>query len=189
MKPKHHNLKINKAVTLMELFIALILLAIVVIGFSSINTFSRHKLITTERRIKVQNEVSYALEHMSKNIAKAIGSNLTDAINIPTGNQTITVRVDANDNGIPDSSDLNITYSFDNTTHLITFTNLNNPALNTSFTNITNCTFGFGLTNDIVEVDIEGCFDPNAGLESYNTPENPCTQLNTKIHTPSVSRN
>lgn len=68
------NLSLKKAVTLLELIIAITLLVIVVMGFSSIDLFSRNQVITSDKRAQVQNEVAYVLEHMTKQINKAIGN-------------------------------------------------------------------------------------------------------------------
>jgi Tfp pilus assembly protein PilW len=73
----HKNLK---AITLMELLIAVILMTIVVLGLTNIDFFSRFHLISADRRANLQNEVSYILEHMVRQISQAIGN---EAINGP----------------------------------------------------------------------------------------------------------
>lgn len=60
--------------TLLELLIAIILLSIVVLGVSSIDFFSRAHLISSDRRVKLQNELSYCLEYMTKGIMLGTGS-------------------------------------------------------------------------------------------------------------------
>ena len=59
--------------SLIELLISIILMSLVVLGFSSIDLFSRHHVISSDRRVKVQNEISYAIEYMSKYVQQSIG--------------------------------------------------------------------------------------------------------------------
>lgn len=68
------KLTLNRSATLIELMIAVALLSIVALSLSSVHLFSRYHLNTSERRAKLQNEVSYILEHMTKEISKGIGN-------------------------------------------------------------------------------------------------------------------
>ena len=65
--------KKNQAITLIELLVSVIVIAIMVLSLYSINIFSRKRLFNTERRTILQNELSFALEHMSKYVAQGIG--------------------------------------------------------------------------------------------------------------------
>lgn len=86
----------KKAVTLLELLITIVLLSLIVFLFNNIDLFSRYHLISAERQIRLQNEVSFVLEHMHQHIIGAIG----DASNFPikpyTDNRGIRVRIDDN---------------------------------------------------------------------------------------------
>ncbi|MFA5144989.1 MAG: hypothetical protein WC723_03170 [Candidatus Omnitrophota bacterium] len=73
--------RIIKAVTLMELLIALVLLAIIVLGIGQIDIFSNLHVLGTERRAKIDNEISLALTHMTKGISKAIGNEVSGGAN------------------------------------------------------------------------------------------------------------
>src|SRR3989338_5081842 len=97
---------LKKSITLLELLIAITLLSVIVLGFTSIDLFSRYHVLTADRRAKVQNEASYVLEHMAKEMVRAIGDFNNPAVSItttPSGNPLIRVWVDANRNGIRDS--------------------------------------------------------------------------------------
>ncbi|MDD5594848.1 MAG: prepilin-type N-terminal cleavage/methylation domain-containing protein [Candidatus Omnitrophica bacterium] len=72
----------EKALTLIELLIAIILLSVISLGFTSISLFTNFQTITSDRRAKLQNTASLILEHMSKNIANAIGNETTDGVNM-----------------------------------------------------------------------------------------------------------
>jgi len=89
--------KQNKSVTLVELLISVAVVSVMVLSFYSLDTFSRTQVLTSDRRAKLQNELSLALEHMSKYVQQATGNNLN------AGNQAIRamaggfqVRVDLN---------------------------------------------------------------------------------------------
>lgn len=107
------NPHLNKSITLIELLISIILLAVVVLGFSSIDLFSRYHVLTTDRQAQVQNDVSYALEHMSKEITKAIGNDYvygadsvvkTGQAGAIAGDVAIRVYIDANANGLRETA-------------------------------------------------------------------------------------
>ncbi|MFA5200440.1 MAG: prepilin-type N-terminal cleavage/methylation domain-containing protein [Candidatus Omnitrophota bacterium] len=90
-------IKKNKSVTLVELLISVTVVSIMVLSFYSLDTFSRTQVLNSDRRAKLQNELSLALEHMSKYVQQATGNNLA------AGNQAIRavaggfqVRVDLN---------------------------------------------------------------------------------------------
>ena len=68
------NLRRNKSLTLFELIVALTLFSMMILGFASLDTFGRHHVISSERRAKMQNGLSFVLEHMTKHIADAIGN-------------------------------------------------------------------------------------------------------------------
>ena len=69
-----------RGLTLIELMIAIVLLGMFVLGFYSIDLFSRYHVISSDKRAKLQNEISYALEHMSKYVQQANGNLSRNAI-------------------------------------------------------------------------------------------------------------
>jgi prepilin-type N-terminal cleavage/methylation domain-containing protein len=72
--------KQNRGLTLIELLVSMVLMSLVILGLSSVNSFSRHHVISSDKRAKVQNEISYALEHMSKYVQQSNGSLNQNAI-------------------------------------------------------------------------------------------------------------
>jgi hypothetical protein len=99
-------------VTLLELLIAITLLSVIVIGFTSIDMFSRYHVLTADRRAKVQNEVSYVLEHMSKEISKAIGDSNNLPVVIDDSNRRVKVYIDYNPDGQRGTGDRWIAYRY-----------------------------------------------------------------------------
>lgn len=62
-----------KSLTLIELLVSIIIVSMIVLSFYSLETFSHGQMINSERRAKVQNQLAYALEHMSKYVQQANG--------------------------------------------------------------------------------------------------------------------
>ena len=114
--------------TLIELLIAIILLSVISLGFTSMSLFTNFQTITSDRRAKLQNTASLILEHMSKNIAHAIGNEMINGKDMvvntaPIGaDEAVRVFIDVPDatnptpftpNGTRDASDHWIAYRRD----------------------------------------------------------------------------
>lgn len=65
--------KYFRSLTLIELLIAISLFSTVILSIASISYFSQYHVISAERRVGLQNELSYALAHMSRNVQRAVG--------------------------------------------------------------------------------------------------------------------
>ncbi|MFH1190905.1 MAG: hypothetical protein V1670_01740 [Candidatus Omnitrophota bacterium] len=87
-----------KSVTLVELLVSIMITGLLILGFYGFELFSNTQVIDAERRTKVQNDLAYCLEHMTKYIQQANGD-IDDAwiryfpASDPTGFE---VRVDFN---------------------------------------------------------------------------------------------
>ena len=97
----------NKSITLVELIVAISLFAVLVLAFLSIDRFSDYHLRNTDIRAVVQNEAAFVLEHMSKQIAQAIGNpNIIGqepvAMHSISGDWAIKVWIDGNNDGVRD---------------------------------------------------------------------------------------
>jgi len=110
-----------RSITLLELLIATLLLSIIVLGLGNIDLFSRFHVISSDRRAKIDNEASLALGHMGKEVAKAIGneiSNGADTVldyNSKIGDDNaLRIYIDASRNGQRDAegTDRWIAYRF-----------------------------------------------------------------------------
>lgn len=69
-----------ESLTLMELLVSIVIISIMVLTIYGIYTFTQTQVLNADRRTKVQNELSYALEHMSKYVQQANGSLSRNAI-------------------------------------------------------------------------------------------------------------
>lgn len=103
----------SRAVTLLELLISVVLLSVITLAVTNMELFSRFHVIAAIRRAKLQNEISFALDHMNKHITNAIGYSTNWAVlKTPgAGGDGITVRIDSNKNGKVDATDTQIVYS------------------------------------------------------------------------------
>lgn len=96
-----------KSLTLIELLVSIIIVSMIVLSFYSLETFSHGQMINSERRAKVQNQLTYALEHMSKYVQQANG-NISDPVNpkpIVLTASGFQVRVDFRNPQIPSDLD------------------------------------------------------------------------------------
>ncbi|MCM8795781.1 MAG: prepilin-type N-terminal cleavage/methylation domain-containing protein [Candidatus Omnitrophica bacterium] len=202
------NPRLKLAVTLIELLIAIALIAVVAIGLSSIDIFSHYHVVSSDRRARLQNEVSYILEHMSKQVTQAIGDINQPAISF-TGNaggeQTMMIWIDYNQNGRRDAYPLDrlIAYRFTGLTgnppYQIRYcpecTDLMkcktcNPSWPTTEIlgqRITNFQFSYPSSDyNYVGVDIVACWDPT-NLATCGNQDNPRVEMRTCIKMPAVS--
>lgn len=196
-----------RAVTLIELIIAIVLLSTIALGFVSIEIFNQFHVITTIRRTKVQNEAALALEHMTKEISKAIGDVTSPPVEINatiSGDEAIKVLIDANGNGRQDPlpTDCWIGYRFTGASGSPTtdryqiwfYANCVGPNCNQAGSigpeviarNITS--FTRSLTNNYVNVVVTACWVP-AQIGSCGSSDNPSVNMSCHIKMPSVSTN
>lgn len=119
----------KKGITLLELLIAIGILGLVVIAFANIHLFSYYQVLTSDKRAKLQHDDSYVLEHMAKEISKAIGNEKINGVDsvvkttINPNDSLICIYIDANGNGQreapinnpPATADHWLAYRFDST--------------------------------------------------------------------------
>ena len=94
----------RSGLNLIELIMSMVLMSLVLLAFFSIDLFSRNHVISSDRRAKVQNEISYAIGDMSKYVQQSIGDyNNPPIVRYPAaGAQTgFQVRLDLNNPRTP----------------------------------------------------------------------------------------
>jgi Tfp pilus assembly protein PilE len=72
----------TRGITLLELLIASILMVIVTLALVSIDTFSRHHMKTSDRRSRLQNEITFVLENMQKYVSRGVGKVNASSYNV-----------------------------------------------------------------------------------------------------------
>jgi hypothetical protein len=189
----------NCAVTLVELLIALTLATIIVLGLNSIDLFSNAHVVTASRRAKIQNEVTMALEHMTKNIMQTSGNEIISGadniIAISAGSQ---IGFAATAYGAYRLSGNQLQYCSSCTTincgactpgwSTVAY-NINSFAPCKPVSN-NNCWTGTGtpLAKNYVTINIQACWDPSR-TDCGTAPNNPTVNMIADIKLPSVSVN
>lgn len=196
----------RKSVTLIELLIAVMLLAVMILAVNNINVFSLFQLTSADRRVKVQNDVSHCLDHMSKNLSRTIGneeaSSADSAIDIwPNSANTAILAgfVDYNNNGLSDAADKWASYEFDSSSHTLTYCGQCSGASSDSCQGA--CAAGEELLarditafsasknfsqGNFVIITLTGCFDPVSSI-ACGASDNPSVTMSSSIPLPSVS--
>lgn len=173
--------KKNKSVTLIELIISVIVVSIMILSFYYIDTFSRNQVLNSDRRAKVQNELAYALEHMSKYIQQARGDTNNRGI-VLTGSD---FQVHVYFNSLTDNAW--VTYS------------LSGNTLTANCSGSASCPFGAetlsnritvfnatpGDSGSSVEIDLVGLYKPTEAVSLRN----PQVEIKSKLICNSCSAN
>jgi len=187
-----------RGLSLIELLVSMILMSLVLLGFFSIDLFSRHHVVSSDRRAKVQNEIVRSLEYMSKYVQQSIG----DFNNPPikaypavVGQTGFQVRVDLNTPQTPGNlaDDTWVIFYLD-TNSLKTQTGgatevLSSRIISNFATNVMPETpdkgFYVSITDQGTAVDIGlvGRYDPTTA----STTDNPQLSMKTRLICPSSS--
>lgn len=94
----------RRGINLIELIVAMVLMSLVILGFFSVELFCQYHVLSSDRRARLQNELSYSIEYMSKYVYQSIGSAGNPPITVypVSGAQTgFRTRVDLNDPKTP----------------------------------------------------------------------------------------
>lgn len=200
---------LSRSMTFIELLVALILMSVLILGFTSIDLFSRYYVLSADRRSKVQNTVSYVLKHMSLKISQGIGdeSDPPDSRPVNTsnisGDRAVRAWIDFNGNARRDAypADRQIAYRFTGIGGPVAdryqiwycpeCTNNSctscNPAWGTAVNilskNIREFDRDYDHDNDFVDITLTGRWDPAQGVSKSN----PEINMRSRIKMPSVS--
>jgi hypothetical protein len=200
---RRFKIRLNtKAITLSELLISIMIIGMMIISFYSLETFSHEKVISSDRRTKVQNALAYCMDSMGKAVLKGNGNKGNPPIALyPTGGPYtgFQVRVDLHDPQTPTNlaDDTWVYFSLSGNQLICNgevltskiLTNFNNSAMPASPTD------GFyvlidntvGLTSGYsVEAGLFGRYDP---AEAYNRTTNPQVAMKTKLFCNNSSSN
>ncbi|MCX7927543.1 MAG: prepilin-type N-terminal cleavage/methylation domain-containing protein [Candidatus Omnitrophica bacterium] len=184
-----------KSVTLIELIIALTIFTMVILGFLSIDVFSRYQLLSSDRRAKLQNEAAFILDHMTKTLSTVIGSVVEEPVNLTQVSGTTQQVIGFIDNGSGiRSTNANVSYCYNTTscqagTYILSFQRpAGTGAVETLSTHVN--FFSANLVNrNQLNVNISLCWDPDNQPHPCGTMDNPAISMNTTIRFPGVSIN
>ncbi len=190
-----------KAITLIELIVSMILLGMVVVGFFSIDIFSRQQFLATDRRAKLQNEAVYVFSHISKQLTRAIGDvNNPPVVFTNASGMTSVIRatIDATPDGLRNfANDANVSYCYNSTAcnntvaepYTIYFnSNISASPIPASEILARHVKF-FNATQsgNCVTVNVVTCWDPAESSQACGSLDNPAFNMTSSMSMPSVS--
>lgn len=190
-----------RSVTLIELMIGIIIMGTLIVGFFGFQIFFNSQVIDTDKRAKVQNELAYCLEHMAKEISKAIGDVNNSPVNIANigGDVAIEVKIDSNLNGQRESTDRVIAYRFTGSSggyeikYCPECTNKPCAACNPNWDNVLSSriigfTPSYSSSDNYVGINITACWDPDGSpVACSSNSSNPSLEMKNRIYMPAVS--
>jgi len=193
------RIKLIKGLTLLELIIALAISAFIVLAIHNITVYTNFHVLTADRRAKAQNEASFCLEHMSKEIAKAIGNEKIDGANnlVYVSADAVSVFIDYSGNGKRDASDNWIKYTFEESAGSLYYcancsdaacADCNSPEGNETLSDRI-FYFSPSFNDNLVNINITACYDPLERKFACGSRDNPTANLTTRIKMPQVSVN
>ena len=187
----------KRSVTLIELIIAIILVAVIILGVNGVSYFSHNHAISADRRAKVQNDISYCLDRISKEGLKAIGNETifgSNTVVLVVPNLSIAFFIDGNSDGRKDTTnDYWVKYTYNSSNYQLSYcSNCGSSSLCASCNTeiLSGKITAFKPTKDFtlgnhVEVEISGRWDP---VKSPSI-DNPEVKMRAAIQLPSVSTN
>ncbi len=193
-----------KAVTFIELMISVVLLSVIILAINNIEVFSRHHLVSSDQRAKVQNEVSRCLEHITKTASSSIGNEASYGANTTvyvSPNSTYTTNLsfftDTNGNGLrnPGAGDYWVRYNLNTTNYNLSYCSQCANAACASCSG-TEEVLAQGITTlsanknfsqgNFINITVTGCWNP---AKACNTSDNPSITMSTTLALPSLSTN
>ena len=170
----------KKAVTLIELTMAIALMGVVVLGVASFDVGSRRFLQSSERNTQVLNEATLIMDRISKDAFTAVGR--VNAAAITVAGNTVTINQDTNNDGAVDTV---VSYSLAG--------NQLTRAAGANVEVLTNRATGFAVGNQIgntVPVVLTLVFDvalPRNTVQERAANNNPQVQVQSNMEVPGWS--
>ncbi|MDD3297008.1 MAG: hypothetical protein PHU64_06575 [Candidatus Omnitrophica bacterium] len=95
----------RKSITLVELIIAIVIGAAIILAMMAFNAASRKFLVSSEKRSSVLNDISFVLEHIHKNVFAGTGDVDNPSITVikdspDPGDFTVEIRQDMDETGV-----------------------------------------------------------------------------------------
>ena len=184
----------RNAVSLIELMVGLVLVTLVILGLSNIELFSRNIFFHTDKKIKVQNDVAYVLQHMGKFIARGIADPANDAINVApvspyNANEMVRDWTDSEPDGVLNTTtDTQVAYIFDPAANEVLFFSdyIGEPAHSERLSaNVLHFNVSYNAARkNVLAVAISGCANITGCGSSRDNPQ---VNLSTVIFLPSVT--
>jgi len=188
----------RRAVTLIELLLALVLFVVMAVGIFSIDSFGRYNILTMDRRIRIQHQASDIIEHMSKKVVNTISR--------PVRMDATSIRfyIDQDLDGTSSSGDAWVAYRYRNGTapsgqryrvEYCSNYNTTSSGCNVDWAvvgkNILIFTAAIEPSDTYLTVNITGCWDPSEPDKTYKhcgTADNPGVNMTSRFNLPSTTQ-
>jgi hypothetical protein len=190
----------NKALTMVEMVIATVVLTIVIGAIINIQIFCRLSFLNADHKSKVMNDASYISEHVAKFIANATGDPITPAASLtgaPAGlcDSALLVWTDSNAGGYLGAGDTQVLYCFNRSAatlrYYARYTVNGTPGHDMTSELIASGVTAFTpvVSGNTVNLTVTTCWKPfpNKYDGSCGTPNNPSMTLRTSVPLLSVS--
>ena len=168
----------KKALTLIELVLAVALLAVIVLAATSIDVAARYFFKSSDTKSRVLNEASLIVEHIQKRASQSSGFIDNPGIRpaVPFADSSfLEIRLDGDSPlTFDDASDRWVRYDF-NGNNLV-FTDGSNAEIISS--KVTHCAFSSASSGAAVDMEITVQYIPN---EPMDPKENPQVTLRTSV--------
>lgn len=183
---------ISKAFTLVELLIGIVLFALMALAVGSINVFSFYSVFNSAKKSKVQSEISYLVEHITKELLKAEGHSDEVPIEINTVGNTrfYTIYQNITFPRGRDNNDPHVVYTYNTANHIIDFRDINgvNQQLSNMVTDIALTNTPSGVFREFASLTLTVCYAPDGvGGRVCGDTENPSVTVITNINMPQVT--
>jgi hypothetical protein len=155
-------------VSLLELLIALVLFSVLIVGISSIQSFSTYHVLSADIRSSLYKDLTYVLEDMTKNIQVVTGDAHDPGIQDIPGSG-FRARIDVNAIQTPGiyGDDTWIDYTISGNRILKNGVSLNSRDI---ILPVANGGFVWSILNNGsgVKIDLKGRHDPSSAVSTYN---------------------
>lgn len=180
-----------------------------VLGFANFELFTRFQTTDADRRATLQNDLSFILEFMARDIVRAIGDvNTPPVVRTYDNGWRIEICLDTNPNGQQDNNDRWVAYWFrDGTANPASdryqmwycgeclsrpnpcdLTRCNNPWRDSILSRrISNFNPNYPVGFNWVEVNLTACWDPDGQPRACGTPMNAEVTMTTRANMLSAS--
>lgn len=183
----------RRALTLIELLMAMVIFCMVIFGFYNIQLFSHSQVVASSRRATLQGEVIYVIEHMSKRLRNTIGDVAAYPVDFGPDGHTVRFWSDTVADGrfiagqdrrsyyrhvdpgtvyfCPDDSASPVAEEL-LASHIISNFDASSITINTA--------------TNYVGINLKACWNPS-NPSSCGSPDNPAVTFNSRVEMPSVS--
>lgn len=174
----------KKAVTLVELVIVSILISVFVISISVVQLFVHNQFLSNERKIQVQNDAQFVIEHIVGQAYLAVGDVIAAPVDITFVNELIIYQKNEMVYNIRNNLDFPIKYIY----KAPNISYLANPTIVPEILSrkITQFDVDYKSGDNFFTVNITACWRPSGVCGSI---ENPSINFKTRVIMPQVSAN